>query len=466
MLFDSYTYFAFLIVLFLIYRQLKLRQQNTLLLAGSYLFYGAWSVKFLSLIFISTVTDFYIAKAIHNASDKTLRKRLLWVSVATNLGFLGFFKYCDFFIVSFMDFATFFGWHPDPFYLKVVLPVGISFYTFQTLGYTIDVYRKDIKPCERFLDFALFVSFFPQLVAGPIERAGRLLPQLQMPRSQVIDWSGALSLILIGLVKKAVIANQLAPIADTLFINPDAMGFWETLIGVYAFTFQIYCDFSGYTDIARGSAKLLGIELSFNFKQPYLAKNPQDFWRRWHISLSQWLRDYLYIPLGGSRHHALRNLMLTMLLGGLWHGAAWHFVLWGAYHGGLLACHRVGQPLWQALSGLISPRAWSILCIGFMFHLTALGWVIFRADTLQDIGAVLHNFAQMTPLLTPVAKQMVLVLFLTTPIWLHHVFKEKLNPNYVGTLSSWLKMNVYVYLGLMLIFWAAHHDIPFIYFQF
>lgn len=466
MIFDSYTYFIFLFAILLLYRKLTLRYQNILLLAGSYVFYGAWSINFLSLILLSTLTDFFIAKGISETSCKKNKKRLLYLSIITNLGLLAFFKYCNFFVASFIDTASLFGWHPDPFYLNIILPVGISFYTFQTLGYTIDVYREEIKPCKSIIDFALFVSFFPQLIAGPIERAAHLLPQLQTARTKNIDWAGACWLVLLGLVKKLVIANQLAPITDAVFNHPGSLGFWETLIGFYAFTFQIYCDFSGYTDIARGSAKLLGINLSFNFKQPYLAKNPQDFWRRWHISLSQWLRDYLYIPLGGSRYRPLRNLMITMLLGGLWHGAAWHFVIWGAYHGALLVLHRIGKPVWLFFSNCFSPKLWSIVCVVTMFHLTVLGWVIFRAESFNDIVLLLSNLGNITPLVAPVAKQIVIAAFLTLPVWLHHYLKEKYQFDSILRIHPLLTMNAICYLVLMLCFWIVHHDVPFIYFQF
>ena len=346
MIFSDAEFWRFFAVVFLLYAILPHRGQNWLLLGASYVFYGAWDWRFLGLLMFSTTADYGIGRALEASRDPVLRQRIVILSVMMNLTFLGFFKYFNFFTQSFIDLAQGLGFQPDPFTLSIALPVGISFYTFQSMSYTIDVYRGDLKPCRNFFDFALFVAFFPQLVAGPIVRATHLLPRVLAPR--VLSWEdmgrGAV-LCLTGLIKKIVIADGLAPLVDTVYGggSADPTGA-QVAFATWAFALQIYCDFSGYTDIARGVAKILGFELPVNFAQPYFATNPQEFWRRWHISLSTWLRDYLYISLGGNRGGRVktyRNLFLTMLLGGIWHGAAWNYVLWGAYQGGLLCLHRV-----------------------------------------------------------------------------------------------------------------------------
>jgi len=315
------------------------------------------------------------------------------VSLVTNLGLLAIFKYLGFFAESFQELAALAGFEVGPVTLSIVLPVGISFYTFQTLSYTIDVYRRELKPCRDFLDFALFVAFFPQLVAGPIERASNLLPNITAPR--VLSWEalgrGAV-LCLLGLIKKIVIADAIAPSVDAVYAMPDPTRA-DVILGTWLFAIQIYCDFSGYTDIARGVAKMLGFGLMRNFAQPYFAVNPQEFWRRWHISLSTWLRDYLYISLGGNRGgrlHTYRNLMATMVLGGLWHGAAWNFVLWGFYQGLLLALHRMFAGVRKhtgegARRGLLGWAGRLVLMVLF-FQVVCYGWLLFRAGSFAQIA--------------------------------------------------------------------------------
>lgn len=390
MLFNSFQFFIFLGLVYGLYRLLPHRQQNLLLLAASYFFYGSWDWRFLFLILLSTVVDYVIGLKLVQTQVESKRKQLVAYSVIVNLSILGFFKYFNFFAESLAVFLGSFGIEADYRLLNIVLPVGISFYTFQTMTYSIDIYRGQIKPTRHFFDFALFVAFFPQLVAGPIERASNLLPQVLSKRQ--ISFQKSLDgcwLILWGLFKKVVIADNLAIIVNAAFADYQQLTALEVTVAVYAFAFQIYCDFSGYSDIARGVAKLLGFELMLNFNLPYFARNPSDFWRRWHISLSTWLRDYLYVPLGGNRYGSwktYRNLMLTMILGGLWHGAAWTFVVWGIYQGGLLAVHR-------ALSGYI-PSEWSrswvfnALSILIMFQFVCLGWLIFRAESFAQLQSM------------------------------------------------------------------------------
>ncbi len=367
----------------------RLAWQNRLLLAASLLFYGAWDWRFLFLLVGTALVDWLIARAIEGSEDGRRRRRLLIISMVSNLGVLGFFKYFDFFADSAQRLANAFGVTLGFVELHIILPVGISFYTFQSMSYTIDVWRREMPACKRFDDFLLFVAFFPQLVAGPIERARVLLPQVMRPRTiTAAGVDAGLWLILQGYLKKVVIADNLSPIADAAFASGAPASGPAMWIGVVAFAFQIYGDFSGYSDIARGTARLMGFELMINFRLPYFAASPSDFWRRWHISLSTWLRDYLYIPLGGNRGSATRtqiNLALTMLLGGLWHGASWNFVLWGAFHGGILVVYRLidgdrrpGPGRWWALA----PR------IAIMFLLTLVGWVLFRCHTMADIASV------------------------------------------------------------------------------
>ena len=386
MLFNSLIFLGFITVVFLVYPRLRLRGQNVFLLVASYVFYGYWDWRFNFLLFISTIVNFWVGQRIHASNDQKQRKFLLFISVAVNLGILGFFKYFNFFIDSAASLLAAIGLEPHLPVLRVILPVGISFYTFQTMSYTIDIYRDKLEPTENFIDFALFVSFFPQLVAGPIERAKNLLPQISKPRHMTREnvLSG-LNLVLLGFFKKVAIADTLAPIVENIFADPTAMSSGQLWTGVYAFTFQIYGDFSGYTDIARGIALLLGFKLMKNFNAPYLSRNITEFWRRWHISLSSWLKDYLYIPLGGNRRGRVRtyiNLMITMFLGGLWHGAAWNFVVWGLLHGIYLAVHRM------ILKGKKPDLSWprtfpgwaaDIVKIFLTFHLVALTWVLFRS---------------------------------------------------------------------------------------
>lgn len=389
MFFNSLAFAVFLPTVVILYWLLPARFRTILLLVASYVFYGWWDVRFLSLILLSTVVDWAMARRIHATGDAGRRKKLLLVSLIGNLGLLGFFKYWGFFVDSAATALASLGLEANVPTLQVLLPVGISFYTFQTLSYVIDVYRRDMEPERSLTQFALFVAFFPQLVAGPIERATHLLPQLRnLPTSRrQIDWSGSALLILRGLFRKVVIADGVAPLVNEVFAAPGSFGSITVAMGVIAFSLQIYGDFAGYTDIARGSAKLFGVDLMQNFRAPYLSRGFSEFWRRWHISLSTWLRDYLYIPLGGNRGgrwQTFRNLMITMLLGGLWHGAAWGFVVWGGLHGLYLAVERWVSRRNQA-GEYRAPR----LPAALVFAIVTLTWIPFRATTLTGAGDVL-----------------------------------------------------------------------------
>ena len=392
MLFHSLPYLVFFLVVYATVRATmsRVRLQNAFLLAASWVFYGWWDARFLSLLGLSIVVDFVLARALDRRSPGSQepalgprrRRLLVAASLAVNLGILALFKYFDFFVESAVALLTSLGAHVHRPTLELVLPVGISFYTFQTLSYTVDVYRGHMRSERSLLDFALYVSFFPQLVAGPIERASHLLPQIRQRRTITrADTDEGMWWVFWGLFKKVFVADNLARLVDLAFAEPTPGG-GVVVVGVYAFAAQIYCDFSGYTDIARGCARLMGFHFRKNFDQPYLAVNPSDFWRRWHISLSTWLRDYLYVPLGGNRGGRLRtarNLMLTMLLGGLWHGAAWTFVAWGAFHGLALVVHRAVRRRHDP-GGRPSGLAWArrLAC----FHMVCVGWLLFRATSL------------------------------------------------------------------------------------
>ena len=399
MLFNSIQFFVFFLAVYTLYLALGHKKQNLMLLVASYVFYGAWDWRFLSLIAISTVLDFVCARKIDETEDVRRRKLFLTLSVAGNLLILGFFKYYDFFAQNLQALLGRFGVAADARFLEIILPVGISFYTFQTMSYTIDVYRGEMRSTDRFLDFALFVAFFPQLVAGPIERAKRLLPQVLSPRPRptLQSFSEGAFLIFWGLFQKVFIADNLANLVDPVFAADPPYHGAHVLVALYAFAFQILCDFAGYSNIARGLGRCLGFDIMVNFNAPYSAANPSEFWKRWHISLSSWLRDYLYIGLGGNRRGAARtyrNLIITMLLGGLWHGAQWTFILWGAYHGALLVLYRLARPVFSSEPdfprGARAGAIWRALRVAFFFHLVCVGWLIFRADSVDQIGAMLR----------------------------------------------------------------------------
>jgi len=399
MFFDTPVYFVFLTFVVLLYWSLAWRAQNQFLLAASYFFYGWWDWRFLLLILISTFVDYHCAHFIDRSENPHRRRILLALSLVVNLGFLGFFKYFNFFQDSLVQVLRMFGFsYVNPTLLSILLPPGISFYTFQEIAYIIDVYHRRQKPADRFVDYALFISLFPHLIAGPIQRPSHLLPQVQNERTWDANrFFDGLMLILFGLFRKCFVADNCALLADAAFSGRLGEPSLPVLaIGTYAFAWQIYGDFSGYSDIARGSAQLLGFHFMVNFRQPYFATSLQDFWRRWHISLSTWLRDYLYIPLGGNRHgeaKTYRNLLLTMLIGGFWHGANWTFVIWGGIHGTVLAIERgvsklLGLPdrkdstSEESRDSLFRAGPWVRRIV--IFHLVCLAWVFFRAQSVGD----------------------------------------------------------------------------------
>ena len=445
MFFDTLIYLLFLSIVVTVYWQLSWRSQNAFLLVASYVFYGWWDWRFLGLIFLSTVVDFLCAHYIESSTNESQRKVALAISVALNLGFLGYFKYCNFFVDSFAQVLEGMGISVSINTLQILLPPGISFYTFQALAYIVDVYFRRLKPASSFVDYALFISLFPHLIAGPIQRPSHLLPQVQAARAYDSEkfFSGLL-LIITGLFRKCVIADNCALLADGAFSGKLGEPNVAVLaIGAYAFAWQIYGDFSGYSNIARGSAQLLGFHFMVNFRQPYLAVSLQDFWHRWHISLSTWLRDYLYIPLGGNRGGEWRtfcNLLLTMTIGGVWHGANWTFVVWGMLHGSWLAVERLVSRVSQiGLRVQGWTRTWSDnnlwlltwLQRAVIFHLVCLGWIFFRAES---VGQAWHFFSYGVTRLQWIPEYTTAILFLvlfTFPMFVIDLVNERRGEEYL-----------------------------------
>lgn len=402
MLFNSIPFLIFLPTVFILYWFVfkhSLKYQNLLLLAASYFFYGWWDYRFLSLIALSTLVDFIIGLALNKEDRNRYRKLFIVVSLVFNLGLLGVFKYYNFFIDSWMDFGAAVGLHPHLETMQTILPVGISFYTFQTLSYSIDVYRRRIEPTSDFIQFAAYVSFFPQLVAGPIERASNLLPQFQTKRK--FTYSSAkdgIQLIIWGLFQKIVIADNCATFVNAIFRNHEKLNSLTLILGAIYFAFQIYGDFAGYSNIAIGTGKLFGFRLMRNFNYPYFSRDVAEFWRRWHISLSTWFRDYLYIPLGGSRGgkiQQVRNIFIIFLVSALWHGAAWTFVSWGTMHAifflPLLLTNSHRKNLHPIATGKNSFRAVDLFKIMITFSLVCTAWVFFRSPTIKDAYTYLKN---------------------------------------------------------------------------
>jgi alginate O-acetyltransferase complex protein AlgI len=438
MLFNSALYGVFLIGVYVAFWLVRARRiARVLLLVGtSYAFYfygtydaardeavpfGAfgWSLLCFAIIFVGSSLDFAIGKALAKTDSPHARRALLLASVIYYLGVLSIFKYFNFAADSISTLFAYLGFRISPIHLRLVLPFGISFFTFETMSYTIDVYRREIEPSKRYLDYLLFVCFFPHLVAGPIVRPNQMLPQLE--KTPIFDADAqarGMWRIAQGLAKKVMIGDYLAQnFVSRVFENPERYSSFEVLIAIYGYAIQIYCDFSGYTDIALGSAQLFGYRLPPNFDMPYISRNLQEFWRRWHISLSTWLRDYLYVPLGGSRHGAwktYRNLALTMVLGGLWHGASWNFVIWGALHGGALAATRMWQRRRSRSSkveGESNAMSFErLVSIFFTFQFVCFAWIFFRAPTLTHAWLMITRMAHFTFGTVNLSREVALVL--------------------------------------------------------
>ena len=495
MLFNSDVFLRFFLAFLFLYWLVRnnLKTRNVLIVAASYLFYGWWApagdttaftadftgyllsalwhCRFLGLLVLTSLVDFSVGLGLERLPSGVQRKWLLRASIAVNLGILGFFKYWNFFADSFASALAALGLEVEPRALSVVLPVGISFYTFQSMSYAIDVYRREVPATRSLIHFLAFVSFFPQLVAGPIERASHLLPQFGRP---VVITRGMLEegiwLILWGMFKKVALADNFAPLVEMVFgAGKVSMtyGALTVVVGTLAFGLQIYCDFSGYSDIARGAARVLGFDIMWNFNLPYAATNLREFWRRWHISLSSWLRDYLYISLGGNRRGQFRtyvNLLITMLLGGLWHGAAWNFVLWGLWHGLGLAFLRSRFASWQLFVShpfLGRVFAWLITML-FVFY----GWLLFRAHSWEQIVAMTRALGHFSAPMWMGSFAINLVAF-ALPLLLMELWQFKAGNRLVAlTLPVWAKAALQgaLLIGILL-FWERAKE-PFIYFQF
>jgi D-alanyl-lipoteichoic acid acyltransferase DltB (MBOAT superfamily) len=472
MLFDSPAYFLFLIPVVLVYWRLSHRGQNIFVLGASYLFYAWWDLRFLVLMIGSTTMDFLIARKI--ASGRVDAKKWLVVSLVVNFTILGIFKYFNFFVDSFANALATLGVHNIPLpLLRVILPPGISFYTFQEVAYIVDVYKGRIRAAESFVDYSLFVSLFPHLIAGPIQRPTHLLPQVQNPRTfDAEQFFDGMMLILSGLIRKCVVADNCAVVANAAFngdLGPSS--FWVVLLGTYAFAWQVYGDFSGYSDIARGSAQLLGFQFMVNFRQPYLAQRFQEFWRRWHISLSTWLRDYVYIPLGGSSgppSKTARNLMLTMLLAGLWHGANWTFVVFGAIHGAALAIERLIFSPAPTAPAAARDRGWRSVWAQrvVVFNLFCLTLIFFRAPSLTAAFQFLRGLSNLAWRSEYVAAFAMLALF-AIPLFLVDLILEQTNEEYPFARYHYAYRTSAAAAALVaLAFFSGTDPNAFIYFQF
>ena len=476
MLFNSIEYILFLPTVFALYWFVfkdHIKLQNLLILISSYVFYGWWDWRFLSLIFLSTVVDYVVGLKIHNGQNIKVRKSFLWISIVFNLGLLGFFKYYNFFVDSWIELIGSLGYEMKSVWtLNVILPVGISFYTFQSMSYSLDIFYKKLKPTKDFISFATFVSFFPQLVAGPIERASNLLPQILKKRQFNYEQGvQGLRLILWGMTKKVVIADSLGFRVDRIFSDFQSMDGGVLLLGLIYFSIQIYCDFSGYSDIAIGSGKLFGIEVMSNFKSPYFSRDIAEFWRRWHVSLSSWFRDYLYIPLGGSqkgRKKSIINIFIIFTVSGFWHGANWTFILWGLTHSLLyLPFFLLGKNR-RYTSEIVSRDRWfpsikEAFQMGTTFISTTFAWVFFRSESISDSFQYLQRMIIEIGIPTYQRSGMVFVLLLISIDWLWR--RNEREP--LSLENKYLRWTLYT--GLMYLI-VAHFEIidvtQFIYFQF
>lgn len=478
MLFNSFEFLLFLPTVFILYWFVfnkSIRRQNILILVASYFFYGWWSWKFMLLLALSTFLDyaygFFVA-----STNKKKAKLFLWLSIINNLGILGIFKYYNFFAIQFQHGLSLLGLHTNPILLQVALPIGISFYTFHGMSYVFDIYRGKQKPVTNFIDYAVFVSFFPLLVAGPIERAGHLLPQVQQKRyfnyNQAVE---GCRLMLWGMFKKAFVADNLASVVDEIFYNYHNHNAITLIIGAVAFSFQIYGDFSGYSDIALGTAKLFGFELLSNFKFPYFSRDIAEFWRRWHISLSSWFRDYLYIPLGGSKvskWKSVRNTFIIFLVSGFWHGASWNFIIWGGLHAiGFLPLllsnrNRINSTDVVAYNSKLPnfKELWQMIST---FTFVTFAWLFFRAHkvedavgyTLQIINSIIKNPGQVFYRPAGISTFIYIVL-LVLGDWL-----MRRNERSISFINPWIKRGYYIVIGLVIFFYLGQKQ-SFIYFQF
>ncbi len=478
MLFNSLEYLIFLPTVFILYWFVfnnNLKWQNVLLVIVSYVFYGWWDYRFLSLIVFSSIVDYTIGRSLESTKQEGKRKGLLILSLIVNLGLLGFFKYYNFFVESFINAFSTLGIHLEASTLNIILPVGISFYTFQTLSYTIDVYRKKLEPTKDIVSFFAFVSFFPQLVAGPIERATNLLPQFTRNREfDIVKAKDGLRQILWGLFKKVLVADNCALYVNEVFANYETLPASTLVMGVVLFAFQIYGDFSGYSDIAIGTGRLFGFSLMRNFAYPYFSRDIGEFWRRWHISLSTWFRDYLYIPLGGSRvttkYKLLRNVMIIFLVSGFWHGANWTFVVWGAinaiYFIPLLLRGKNRSNLNTVAEGSLLPSFSEFFNILLTFTLVCFAWIFFRASSITEAFSYIGHLMSGWKGLVTIPKLSIAFIFVGILIVCDWIQRDKLHPLELNNVPFIGRMLIYYTLIGLILFFKPDEVIDFIYFQF
>jgi D-alanyl-lipoteichoic acid acyltransferase DltB (MBOAT superfamily) len=480
--FNSLDFAIFLPIVFILYWFVcnnNLKSQNFLIVAASYVFYGWWDWRFLSLILFSTIVDYSVGRGLLKQENLTKRKVLLWISILVNLGFLGVFKYYNFFLDNFITAFSFFGTEIKANSLNIILPVGISFYTFQTLSYSIDVYKRKLEPTKDFIAFSAFVSFFPQLVAGPIERARNLLPQFYKKRT--FDYSKAVDgmrQILWGLFKKIVIADNCAVFADQIFNNSHDYSGSTLVLGAIFFAFQIYGDFSGYSDIAIGTARLFGFNLMQNFAFPYFSRDIAEFWRRWHISLSTWFRDYLYIPLGGSRgtnYFKIRNVFIIFLVSGFWHGANWTFIIWGGLNAlyflpiMLLNKNKINTDV--VAQGKHLPSVREVLSITLTFSLTTIAWIFFRAEDIHHaisyLSDIIHpSILTLPELITPKLEMIYTILCVFILVLFEWMNRDKIHALDIANYNKSNRWVLYLIIIIMIITFGSFNQNSFIYFQF
>jgi alginate O-acetyltransferase complex protein AlgI len=482
MLFNSIDFAIFLPIVFILYWFLtnkNLKLQNLLIVVASYLFYGWWDYRFLLLILFSTIVDYSVGISLLKQENKTKRKILLGTSILVNLGFLGFFKYYNFFLDNFITAFSFFGTEIKANSLNIILPVGISFYTFQTLSYSIDVYKRKLEPTKDFIAFSAFVSFFPQLVAGPIERARNLLPQFYKKRT--FDYSKAVDgmrQILWGLFKKIVIADNCAVFADQIFNNSNDYSGSTLVLGAIFFAFQIYGDFSGYSDIAIGTARLFGFNLMQNFAFPYFSRDIAEFWRRWHISLSTWFRDYLYIPLGGSRgtnYFKIRNVFIIFLVSGFWHGANWTFIIWGGlnalYFLPIMLLNKNKINTGVVAQGKHLPSVREVLSMTLTFSLTTIAWIFFRAEDIHHaisyLSDIIHpSILTLPELITPKLEMIYTILCVFILVLFEWMNRDKIHALDIANYNKSNRWVLYLIIIIMIITFGSFNQNSFIYFQF
>ena len=474
MIFVSFEYVLFFTAVLLVRGAItNLNAEKWFLLVASYIFYMSWSIPCGFLILATSLIDYFVGVGLGRIENEGKRKLLLVVSIFANLGVLGYFKYTNFLLATVHGISNWLGYPMQALHYDILLPAGISFFTFQSMTYTIETYRRRITPCHSPRDFLLFVAFFPQLLAGPINRAVDLLPQFnERLRATITDFEIGLVQFAVGAVKKLVISDQISPHVDLIFRSPGSYDGFTLLQGALGYAIQIYCDFSGYSDMAIGSARMLGFRFMENFQLPYSSVTITEFWRRWHISLSTWLRDYLYIPLGGNRKGTFRtyaNIMITMLLGGLWHGASWNFIFWGGLHGLSLAIHKA----WMALDPVASLKEnavfrffWSLFSRFLTLGVVVLGWIFFRAETwdtaTQCVGRILSWSQDGTHLVSPY----ILAAIIGVVVVHFCIQKDRLWSQEIVLRPLPIRIVAYSSLGLLLVCLAATDSAPFIYFQF